>query len=164
MQANDLTEPYAGRAPWVEAGGKILERTAKKLSRQYGMQVTGSGGSLMNNIDGLTLSFQLRGAHNIDEARLLIVDCVRVFLEEINQDVKARPFLSHYPFNVNDISMMVGFCKRGGENFVYPQLGMVSVCRGTVQYKSESQDNPYRYELLFKETYAEALAQVDNGL
>jgi hypothetical protein len=160
MSADDLTAPYAGRSPWVEAGGDIMSRVSTKLFERYGLQVTGSGGCLMHNIESLTLSFTVTGMHTVGQARELIVDCVRVFLHEMNSDLAARPYLAHYPADVMDISVMIAFRDRSGKPLFVPDLRMVSVSRGIVVYRSVDKENPLRYIEKYSESFEEAKEKV----
>jgi hypothetical protein len=48
-------------------------------------------------------------AITLEESRTLMVDAVKTFLTELNQDISIRKYLCHYPFTVTDIRLTIRF-------------------------------------------------------
>jgi hypothetical protein len=82
---------------------------SKKAYQEKGIVLEGSGGSMMNDIKVFTLSFNCYDHLNLEQTRVLMVQIVDEFLQQVNGNEKIRPYLHDYPLTVKNISLMMGF-------------------------------------------------------
>lgn len=138
----------------------VVARTAKKLRKQYPkMRLIGTGGGYMDCVHMLAMSFDMDYPLDKKEARIVLVNCVREFLQEINQDQPLRPFLetSPEPFSVKNIEVEV-FSSNPDGSWVYdPYITVASCVNGIVRFATKDPDQKFGYKNQYEETYEEAL-------
>jgi len=82
---------------------------AKKAYEEKGIVLEGSGGAMMNDIKTFTLSFNCYDYLTLEQTRVLVVQVMNEFLEQVNENEEIRPFLHTYPLTLKNISLMIGF-------------------------------------------------------
>lgn len=82
---------------------------AKKAYQEKGIVLEGSGGEMMNDIKVFTLSFNCFEHLTLAQTRVLMVQVIDEFLQQVNADEKIRPYLHDYPLTVKNVSLMIGF-------------------------------------------------------
>ena len=148
-------------APWVIAGGALMERVSRQLSDRYNLEAVGAGGEMMTRIDLLRLCFEYRGDLSEKEARKVVVESVDIFVREINRDEKVRPFLAQYPATANTVSLSITIYNEGGSSREDPLLSVAGFSRGEVYFKTVDPKNRHRFQRRSYEPLSEARALVN---
>ena len=134
---------------------EATHKTVELLCRKYNLVPIGTGGSMMYDIKNLFISFNCYRTLSIDQARGLIVICVREYLTQINKNTEIRTFLYNYPFSPENIEVSIYFYQPNGNEILNGQLCAVTTINGRIDYKTIRSE--YQYELLKEETFEEAL-------
>lgn len=82
---------------------------AKKAYQEKGIILEGSGGSMMNDIKEFAMSFKCSLHLTLAQTRVLMVQVVDEFLQQVNANEEIRPYLHSYPLTVKNVSLMIGF-------------------------------------------------------
>jgi hypothetical protein len=137
---------------------RLLNEMAHVAKSKYGLSCSSKGGAFLNDVQELSLSFNSTGRMlGINESRVLLLECTRDCIEVVNNDKEIRPFLNHYPFTENGLSIGISFYD-DYTNRVSPEyIARVSLINGVIYYSS------YREQLdrEFSETYGEARGIVE---
>ena len=88
----------------------------------------------------------------MDQARELLVDCVELFLAEINSNEKMRPYLFNQPFSVEDIGITIFIHDEKGKKLFDPYISVVSLDWGKVSFRTNDPDKEYTYKLRVSES------------
>lgn len=130
------------------------------LKRTHHLNCDGSGGGFMDNINNIHLSFSGVKNLSIDEARILIIESSEELLNRINNDIKVRPYLSHYPFTEKGISLLISLDKKNGDRVDSDFIAFVFTSNGMVYYDVyDSQENLLKK--VYEEPYKKALQIVN---
>jgi hypothetical protein len=134
----------------------FLKQEGKRLGEKYHMSLCGMGGGSDHGIWLLSLSFKRYGSLlKEEEARKLIISCLTDFLEDVNQETSLRPFLKTYPFTPENISITIL------NSVPHPYICDVGADEGKIYYCTEDELNKYKYKSRKVESYAEAIAILD---
>ncbi len=126
-----------------------------EMKKEYGLQCVGIGGSYMNDVNNISLYYDLDKKFDIEHARKLVVKSADRLLELYNKDMIIREYLHNYPFNYNNIVIDIGFkfdpiLDYGNGSYI----SAVRLSKGEVCYY-ETQDKLYS-EIILEETCEEA--------
>lgn len=102
----------------VAAAHRVMNSFTKKMERE-GFHLCSSGGAMMDDIKQITLDYEICQNVNVDEARIIFIKYAESLLEQVNSDIKIRPYLHNYPFTSENILFGISFCKPDG-NFADP--------------------------------------------
>src|SRR3990167_4129279 len=130
---------------------EVNKKTVLVLKQELDLHPFGSGARAMYQIKQLELSFEYFHPIDIAEGRDLLIQAVNKFVAEINANEKIRPYLDHYPFEPNDVRIMILLRKSDGTKGASGDLAMISARDGVVEYDIY---NPKLFlENIHKETY-----------
>lgn len=129
---------------------KIAISTAKKLEKEKGLILLGTGGRMMNEIEIMSISFEYRKDVEIDQARKLLIEAAEEYLSEINADEKIRPYLHNYPFTPDNIKIEIYF---RGIKLSFDKVHIAAVSDGKVSYYIK---DDYTLRTIKVEAYEEA--------
>jgi len=118
---------------YVKMAHEITDNVAKKLKIEKDLHLIGTGGSMMNDIQMMAMSFEFYQQTNIEKARKLIIYSGKEYLSAINSNEEIRPFLHNYPFTNKNIEIMILFCQSTNENDI-TKIKLVSLNEGIVNY------------------------------
>lgn len=137
----------------------------RSVKAKYGMFATGDGGSFMEKINSVFLSFStLEKEYDVDQARVLMVNCVEEYLFRINEDEKVRPYLNHFPFSSLGIEFQIAFYERSSKRVKFGYVGLVGIVNEKVYYCSYDHEKKQLVDI-YEESYDESLRKVrDAGL
>ncbi len=141
---------------------EITRSTSKKLKAENGLYLIGTGGSMMNDVKMMFMSFNYFNTIKIHKARDLLVHCVEEYLLNINNNEKIRPYLHDKPFGPKNIKIDIWF--RNSDNTI-PSIGelqCVSFSRNKISYYIIDEKGGLGKSIL-EETYEEALARIVNN-
>ena len=136
----------------------IVNHSIKQLSKRYKVIPIGRGGGNEDNKSRSEyVAFQLYEKLSKDEARVLIIEIVELFLCNINSNKEIAPYLYNIPFTYENLEFRVFLYDKDGSDLYHPNLGLVSLTRiGTINfvtYKDESLDYAYNVEEPYEEAY-----------
>ncbi len=78
----------------------ITSSAAQEICKSYNLEVIGIGGSTLDGVRFIDISFGVDKTFSIEEARVLIVCCEEILLRTINSYSQIRPYLVEFPFPV----------------------------------------------------------------
>lgn len=81
----------------------------KDLCQQKHLDLVGTGGAMMNDVQGIFASYVSSDRLNIKGARQLYVEVAEGYLCHYNQNAQIRPYLHNYPFTIGNLKIMIGF-------------------------------------------------------
>ena len=144
--------------PYEEMAKQITTETAKKIYSKYKIDPIGSGGSMMDDVKVLALSFNCYDILSIESSRELVVNCVEQYLVTVNNNKEIRPYLHNYPFTEQNIDLTIFFYQGADFKDAIPgQVSCASALNGKIFYHTKDPEDEYKLETLHQETYEEAL-------
>lgn len=152
---------FSQRTKMDIVSNKLTKRIGERLCKKHNMYMVGiGGGAPKGKIDHITVMFgRYQGPLNKDECRELMLDCKKVYLEEINSNDEIRPFLITYPYQPENIDLTILIFNPDGSLVLDPDFCTVSTFKKSIQYKTcTSVRSPYKSRV--EESYAEALSKV----
>ena len=134
----------------------LTVKTAKILSETKNLRFNGFGGS--GGMQGIVKMRAISltstdGPFNIQQARELVAYCAEIFLREINNSEKIRPYLHHYPFTVNDIEVRITGSSKNNSINKNSLIAYTSLIKRKIDYCIRDE----RLKSVHEETYEEAL-------
>lgn len=156
--------PTYGISPREKAVNHAMGRNSKRLAKKYCLRplsitVAMPGG----DIRYLELEFQIQGPFSKIEARKVLLDIAHDFLTDLNADAELCSYLKNHSFTIKNIGITLFIINEKGYRFIDPDLGVASILKGTLQYKTmdTKYDEVIKRELPFfksitSETYEEA--------
>jgi hypothetical protein len=141
------------RLDYCIIASRIRTQTAHELEKRYNLKLTGFGGGQMDLVKSLSLSMNTHKPIKVNEARILIVNCLETFLKNINTNKIIRPYLIEYPFPERRIDFTIFVRLDETEQKKLNSLNYFSSHRGKLSY--------YEYDhLVHEEPYEKARAIV----
>ena len=145
---------------YVQKADKIIDQFCKDMYKQHKLAVYSTGGGFMDNINKITLGFELNGQRSQEELRELLIEIANNFLERLNSDKEIRSYLIEFPFPPNrlnfSISILINNRRPINKGSTKEVLRNITLARGKIRYdfKKEERKN---IQTLFEEPYEEAL-------
>jgi hypothetical protein len=134
---------------------KVENELEKELYTLYGLYISATGGSWLENRKYFTIHFHLDKKYNIEKARPILIDVTNKFLTKLNQHDQLKKALEH-EFTIHNINIALLFDDSDSfdpnSHIVVARIGP----RNLIKYKTMSSNNK-RLELVKEETYEEAL-------
>jgi hypothetical protein len=124
------------------------------INAHEGLHSIGFGGGGALGINKLTIIFNYYKSIDVENARKLIVDCVKSFLININKEEELRPHLKVYPFKPANVEIDIHVLP--GDKPLYPNIKTILFWREKIEYyyfsEKDSED-----EKCIEESYETAL-------
>jgi hypothetical protein len=139
---------------------KLTDQVAKKITRETGLRLCGTGGGMMDNIQMMAMSFDHYGEITVEEARELLLCCVNEYLSAINADEKIRPHLIHYPFTSKDVEIAIFVRDSKDKKIPLDALCVVSSVNGKLVYRNRDSQTK-RMKRIHEETFEEAVKLIE---
>ena len=136
---------------------KVISQTARQLKKEKDLIPVGTMGQMMGDIQAIGLSFQYFHLVNLEEARELLVNAIQVFLRNINENKKIRPYLHNYPFTTKNIEITIWIYKPGGSDPEQGSIECITLRRNKLIYRLTAPSKFAPWPVLHEETYEEAL-------
>lgn len=138
----------------------ILEKTANQLQKKYGIEAIGTGGSEDNGKETLIgIDFRIYHPLAIKEARKMILDSVKILLENINNNENLKNHLVETPFPRNRVDITI-YISKNHEEVLDPEITLVSFYKDKVVYRTLDPEDSFKYKSRITETYEEALQKL----
>jgi hypothetical protein len=137
----------------------VSEKIVKQFKEKYDLHFIGIGQSGdKKTIRTLLLSFNLYHTLSKEQGRELITKCAEEFLYEVNNFHEIRPYLTQLPFRVENIKLQLFlYSDSRQEDTVDPNIWVISLYEGVINYKIADAQNPYVNKSWEKESYEDAL-------
>lgn len=142
----------------VKIASEIMADCIQDINKTYGTSCYGSGGSFLDGVKIISLSFSARDMNlTIDESRVLVVNTVEKLLKRVNDDERIRPHLEHFPFTSNGAEVSISFHDDNGERVGEDFVAYVSTNEKGRVYYSTYDHSAEKLKNLHEESYAEAV-------
>lgn len=112
--------------------------------------------------DKIGMYFRILRVLNKDEGREILINSVEELLKEINSDPKLKPYLSVFPFDINNVEIKIFSYYPDVRPAYYPDTGVFAAAKGKIRFSSFSQEQKSGYYTNEEETYEEALKIVNS--
>lgn len=143
---------------------KIVDRITKnylvEVAEPRGLILNGYGGSMMDDIQSITLSFLSTYALNVDEARILYVEMMEELLRRINCYEKIHPYLHNFPFEEANIKLTISFVNSEGHTVRDGHVALMSIAKDHKLYFAAYNPDIEDFYDLYEELYGEARRKV----
>lgn len=141
----------------TQLANKLMNSFTKQMNKEN-LFLLASGGSMMDDIQEISLDYGSYRILNIEEARMFFISKVEALLKEINESQKARPYLHNFPFTSRNVHLTISFYYPNGDWVDSPHIALVSLLNNKNKVAYVIYDkNLQRYETIYEETYEEAL-------
>jgi len=113
----------------------LLNKIASSIEKKYEVRTIGNIVAMPSgNVKELGLSFTLQGPTNREEIRKILIEIAQEFLTFVNEDEAVRQYLSHYPFKICDIQIILFFQDKLGYGIRYPYITNAQISGGEIDY------------------------------
>jgi|GEM_PF-675653 hypothetical protein len=135
---------------------KITAQVARRIERETGLRLIGTGGGMMDHVRMMAMSFDQYGEITMEKGRELIIYCIQKYLSAINEDIEIRSYLVHYPFTPKDVEVRIFIYKQDRREVAQGVLSIVNEVGGMVKYKVNEPGTDI-LKTVHRETYEEAV-------
>ncbi len=112
------------------------------------------------NLREFTLCFNTRSELKKEELRMLLLDCARELLNQINSDESVQSAMVVYPFTEKNIDITIYNRNQNGTEVYDPGISTADISNSILMYRTVDRDNRYSYKNRYSETYQEALRAI----
>jgi len=134
----------------------IIDETSELLKKKYGINPCGIG--MSGKFEHLSIDFKVYRSLSKEQARMILVDCVGIFLSQINHCAQIRPHLKPYPFTNKNVGITLFISEPGDKSIYHPAISVASWSSEGVHFRTLDPDKFFGYKEKQNETHAEALA------
>lgn len=152
-----------GSKDYLKYVDEITRRFSKEIKKEFGIECTGSGGSMPHDVQEISMEFVAYQRATVEQARELEVKITEKFVQAINAHEKIRPFLREFPFPSGRTEVGISFFKRNNIPYIDGSVAYVSHIRSKIHYRAEDPDNPHLFKPITSEPYEEALKIVQEN-
>ena len=142
---------------------EVFNSVDQQMHEQYHSACFSRGGAMMTDIKSLKMSLWVQDSVTIDEARDIMVTFTELFLEAVNENPDLRPYLANFPFQPDNLGLMVAFLNEDCSETVEPEVDSVILANGTIYYAANALESIFVSNDLQTETYDEALLIFKTG-
>jgi hypothetical protein len=135
----------------------IIEKTTAELENRHGLYKAGSGIAGINIIEELYIAFSIYKPLSKEQARELILDCSKVFINNINNNSAIQTQLIKHPFPIENIRITIVIHNSDGSSIFHPYICVVSLEDGEIVFNTKDRDVEFGYKTEEVETYEEDL-------
>ena len=140
---------------YERVSNKALLHAAQKIMKEQDVHGIGFGGGKRRSGERfLTLALEADRLASLEEARKLVVDCVEIFLQSLNNEEELRPFFEKYPLSVENIRLEIFFRYEKGYSVRPPNISVASCDARNIEYRIKPDE---LLEDFHEETFEEAL-------
>lgn len=118
-----------------EAVNELLSVSTMKLKKKYKMRPSGTGVAMPGGVvKKLGLDFHITGPLSKDDIRKILVHSAQDFLSYINADKEIRPYLDHFPFEMNNVELTLFLNDSQGTGLSNPHVGIAAISTDELEY------------------------------
>lgn len=140
---------------------KIIDETIDEILKKYDLNPCGIG--MNGKFEYLEISFQTRKILTRDEARVMLHDCVEIFLKKINSNEKIKPYLKKYPFDYENVGITLYIQDKKNGYIFHPDISVAKWNSRGLSFKTHDQNDIYGYREITEETHQEALDLIEKS-
>ena len=162
-QKNSLNTNPEQNFEWVALADKIYDNEIGKkvfiqLKKEKKLHVCESGWGLCgtHKIQVMHCGFDYYNEIDVAEARELLMTAGNLYLREINDNEKIRPYLANYPFKPENIQIAIFLKNPNGSKTAPEKLRVISITDGLLRYDIGMDS----LTTICEETYDEAAAKL----
>ncbi len=145
---------------YVKMAHSLTAQTAKKLAKEKGLVLIGTGGGMMDDIKMMSMSFNYYKEVDLNSARQVLVGTVNEYLAIINNDEELRPFLHNYPFTSKNVEICIWIYKPDGKYLPPGKIAYLCARNGKLSYYAERPGESFPRNLVLKEDYEEGFQRI----
>ncbi|NNM43194.1 MAG: hypothetical protein HKM07_02500 [Chlamydiae bacterium] len=134
----------------------ITTETAKKLQKEKGLILAGTGGRMMNDIQMMMIGLTFSHEVTVEEARELLIYSTEKYLLEINNNEKIRLYLHEYPLTAKNIEIEIFFRNPDGSSVGPGKIRVATAYEGILTYSVKYAENK-SLKSIHTETFEQAL-------
>jgi hypothetical protein len=108
------------------------------------------GGSRMNQVEELSLSFLIREGKSVQQSREIMLDFKNKFLERVNSDADLRPYLANTPFTEANLTLSISFENEDGSDITYPNVSVVHLVNNKLIFMGLESNGGYKFRTIKK--------------
>lgn len=132
--------------PRISLGNHLTE-IAEYTKNKYGFTCIGTSVAFPEKIfKSAGLSFMVCHQISKNELYKILYDISTKLLIEINSDEKLHKYMTNFPFELENISIIVFFQESPGKLFYHPNLDVASLSYGTYNFSTVKPENENCYE------------------
>jgi len=147
------------RPEYVKIAYKITYQTAKKLRREKGLFLFGTGGGMINDIKIMSMDFHFYRPLAIEAFRSLLLYAVEEYLAAINGNEEVRPYLHNYPFTPNNVEISIFLLNRDGSSLPPGEIDLATARLGEFVYFSDDMEAIKQGKDLLKKVHVETFEE-----
>lgn len=140
---------------------KIIDEAINEILQKYDLNPCGIG--MSGKFEYLEISFQTRKILTRDEARVMLHDCVEIFLKKINSNEKIKSYLQKYPFDYENVGIIFFIQDRNKEKIFHPDIILAEWTPHGIIFKTNDEENIYKYKETTTETHQDALDLIEKS-
>lgn len=133
---------------------EITEKIAKKLEEEKKLRLVGTGGSMIDDIQMMAMSFDYYQEVDLSTARELLVEVINAYLSAINDNETIRPHLHNYPFTAKNIQIRIWIHPPDQTKLPLNKIFYISALDGILAYYLKVPE--HSREALHTETFEKA--------
>jgi hypothetical protein len=145
---------------YVKMADSLTAQTAKKLAKEKGLVLCGTGGGMIDDIKRMSMGFDYYKEVDLNSARQLLVGTVSEYLTAINNDEELRPFLHNYPFTSKNVEICIWIYKPDRKDLPPGKIAYLCARNGKLSYYAERPGENSPRNLVLQENYVEGLQSI----
>lgn len=142
---------------------EIMDQTIQSLSLKYNIHACGFGMDEDKGFTYLEITFEVFRPLERDKARIMLIDCLDVFLKNINTNEKIKPHLKTHPFTFKNVGIVFYIADANNRDLVHPDICVAAARSSGIYYRTNDPETG-RYKEKYEETHEEALALIKKQL
>lgn len=143
---------------------KILAQGADIIEKKYRIHCCGTGAAMPEGIiNKFMWSFDIYGALSREKARIMLIDCADEISRLVKNNKEISKYLRDYPFTINNVQIILYMHDAKGFETYDPDLATAQILRGTLSYRTNDQNNIFRFKTNVEESYEEALKIIESA-
>ncbi len=147
--------PFEKKGPAkIKPAYTITNDFKKCAKKKYGLKTYGVIGSYYGTVSNIDISFSSDEDPSTRKLRTLVIELSQDLLNRINKNTEVRPYLSNYPFTIQNIKLSFTIENSSSKRGCLSH--QVKCSAGKLQYHTNIDEGPTIQ--LFEEKYDEALA------
>lgn len=136
-----------------------MRKAIKPLEKKYHLSSCGIGGAYKEGYKSLNLMLSRDGdSLNKEQARRLIIACLEEYINNLNADIKIKPYMKEFPISFKSITLTILNHDKFHNEIYHPSIGGIGFNAGEIIYTTYDPNDIYTYSSEETETYEEALA------
>jgi hypothetical protein len=148
-----------------QISNKIIQDFVKQMNEKYGLKLMGTFLSTdkSGQYQTIGLRLELLGPISTDIGRGILVESTENLLDLINKTSSFKKYMNKYPFDTNNIEIVIFVYDKERNPVYYPKVFIFSMVQGNVQFKTKSKENEYEHFTCGEESYGNSKSIVEGA-